>query len=176
MNWDAIGAVADAIAAVAVVVTLIYLAIQLKHSSRSQEAAAIESSFSARTQMALSAAQSGELSAAIGAGLESSKRLNAENWIQFGLWCMTTVEALRVVEPLYRRGLISKDTFETEVLRTAAFVKHWPGVQEWWRAGGRTQFPRELVSLIEDAEPEAVKLYDWDPTVGFVPRSEGAQP
>jgi hypothetical protein len=41
MNWDAIGAVGESVGALAVLVTLIYLAIQVRHAIRSQQADAI---------------------------------------------------------------------------------------------------------------------------------------
>jgi len=37
MNWDAIGALAEAIGAIAVIVTLVYLAIQLRQNTRAIE-------------------------------------------------------------------------------------------------------------------------------------------
>ena len=43
MNWDAIGAVGEIVGASAVVVTLIYLAIQVAHARRAQQAEAIRS-------------------------------------------------------------------------------------------------------------------------------------
>ena len=36
MNWDAVGAIAEMIGGIAVLVTLIYLAIQVRHASRIQ--------------------------------------------------------------------------------------------------------------------------------------------
>ena len=41
MNWDAIGAVGEIVGAVAVIVTLIYLAIQIRDSARAPRAAAV---------------------------------------------------------------------------------------------------------------------------------------
>jgi hypothetical protein len=43
MNWDAVGAVAEVIGALAVVLTLIYLAIQMKHSALAVNQAAQQS-------------------------------------------------------------------------------------------------------------------------------------
>ncbi len=44
MNWDAIGAIADAVGAIAVVVTLIYLALQIRHNTRASKASAVSAS------------------------------------------------------------------------------------------------------------------------------------
>ena len=41
MNWDAIGAVGEIVGAVAVIATLIYLAIQIKDSARAARSAAV---------------------------------------------------------------------------------------------------------------------------------------
>ena len=38
MNWDALGAVAESLGALGVIATLIYLAIQVKHSKKATEA------------------------------------------------------------------------------------------------------------------------------------------
>jgi len=37
MNWEALGALAEIVAAAAVVITLLYLAIQVRHSNRQTE-------------------------------------------------------------------------------------------------------------------------------------------
>ena len=48
MNWDAIGAVAEGLGAVAVIISIIYLAAQVRHTRRQLEAQA-EDNISARS-------------------------------------------------------------------------------------------------------------------------------
>lgn len=44
MNWDALGAVAETISAIGVVVTLVYLAVQIKDNTRASRAGAVNAS------------------------------------------------------------------------------------------------------------------------------------
>lgn len=51
MNWDAIGAIGEIVGASAVFVTLIYLAIQIRQNTRSNEASAVDAAMSGYAQI-----------------------------------------------------------------------------------------------------------------------------
>ena len=63
MNWDAIGAIGETLGAIAVVVTLIYLAAQIRQNSRFVKAATYHSTMRARNEFNFAVATTPELSA-----------------------------------------------------------------------------------------------------------------
>ena len=64
MNWDAVGAIAESLGAVAVLATLVYLSVQVRHARAEQRNATLESRTDALREMHLSVATSPSLAAA----------------------------------------------------------------------------------------------------------------
>jgi hypothetical protein len=54
MNWEAIGAIGETVGALGVVISLLYLATQLRHSSRTAKASALDQAVEDRQRMAKS--------------------------------------------------------------------------------------------------------------------------
>lgn len=63
MNWDAIGAIADTVGAIAVVATLAYLALQIRQNTRAAKAAAVNASHVSLRENRRAILASAELSA-----------------------------------------------------------------------------------------------------------------
>lgn len=167
-----VGGIGSVVGGIAVLVTLIYLALQVRQNTAAQKASAIQSWFNSRALIHAMPAQCPELSAAIGTGLKNAKSLTQENWIQFGLWCQTAIQAVAVVRELHQRGTITDHIYQTEIQSVAGLLHSWPGARQWWEAGGRSQLPPDLVRTMEATDPERFTAWDWSPEVGFHPLSE----
>ena len=63
MNWEAIGASAEAIAAIGVVVTLAYLAVQIRAHTRATRVSSFQSNTDSLNQVNLMIAENRELAA-----------------------------------------------------------------------------------------------------------------
>ena len=100
MDLTQLANLGEFIGGIAVLVTLVYLAVQVRQNTAAQEATAVQSWFTARAMMQSLPAQSTELSSAIGAGIKDSRSLTADNWVQFGFWCQTAIQTAKVVQEL----------------------------------------------------------------------------
>ena len=78
MNWEAIGAVGEILAALAVVATLAYLAKQIRHQNDLTKYSAWESIFDGFNQVNAVPANSLEIAKIINAGLTQPKQLSAD--------------------------------------------------------------------------------------------------
>lgn len=135
MNWGAVSAVAEVIGALAVVFTLIYLAIQMKHSALAANQAAQQS-----------------MVAEMGASMDSlfANPEGAEIWLK-GLTSyssLSAVEKIRLTSLLhhftrtgeqahlsFRAGTFDADVWnglEAQILDVCSS----PGIQEWWSLRG----------------------------------------
>ena len=68
MNWEAIGAIGEIVGAIAVVVTVGYLAVQIRQNTRSIRAAAVHQATVGASDFARSIAESEELARIFSAG------------------------------------------------------------------------------------------------------------
>jgi len=111
MNWDAISAVSETVSSIAVIISLIYLAQQIRHSNKLSQS-------QTRTDLRQQA----------GAEVESLIQ-HPDIWLMFWKEELTDLErsrlhsfmlrALRFREYIWRQhklGLLDKDTFETYIL------------------------------------------------------------
>jgi hypothetical protein len=132
LNWDAIGAVGEVVGAAAVVATLVYLSIQIRQNTRSNQVSAeIEalqqlSSWVTRISTDKDAQRLWDLVA------EGSEPLSTEDSGQY-LWIMG--ELFWVVESAfvqYRRGYLSKEAwtrFESTLVGTLSNKL----TRDWWQ-------------------------------------------
>lgn len=149
MNWDAIGAVAEAVGAVGVIASLLYLAVQVRASTR---ASAVESKFrSAEMQndFVNSLIETPELNDLWLRGLGNLDSLSESDYYRFSNMSLKAFWLFSACHFQYRTGALS----EGEWYESRAVLHYWlrsPGCQAWWAKLGRTSFGpafREYVDL-----------------------------
>jgi hypothetical protein len=157
VNWEAIGAAAELLGAGGVILSLFYLASQIRHNSESVEAATALAISGATQQRLLVPAQSAELAAAIRKAFDGAPLADAEQTqVEF-----FTRASFRGIENAYfqhQRGMISTEAFRAydALLRTNIRLGV---VGNWWFLERQTFAPgfREIVDRLMDEMDEAVR-------------------
>ena len=158
MTWDAIGAIGDFVGGIAVVASLIYLAIQVRHSARvtnqntkEQQAtnreAVLDAFFRWRALVV-----DGELSRIYLKGCEDLAHLDGEERFRFGL---LIEEFFLVNERLFERA--SEGTGEIPsfiAVEATAKLLEKPGARQWWDQNAALFSPRFRNAVIETASGE----------------------
>jgi hypothetical protein len=165
MNWEAISAISELVGAVAIVATLVYLAVQIRQNTASVKADAYQGWVSANINLAVAATNT-EFSKAIRAGISDSAQLNEESEIGFGLWNHSAFQLLQAIDTLYQMGVIDEPLWKSEISRAAVHLSN-PGVRQWWDAGGKTQLTPEFVERVESTHPD-INVWGWEPNKGYV--------
>ena len=164
MDWQAVGAISELIGAVAVVVTLIYLAVQIRQNTSGIRASAYQTWSDAKT--ALYEHSSDTLSRTIAQGLDNPLALTNDNYIQFAFWCQQYVLAAQTTYFLQKDGIIPHSVFQTEFATTAELLSNTLGASQWWAAGARTQFSEDFVNAIEAEFDKPTDMQRWHFTEG----------
>ncbi len=133
MNWDAVGAIGEIVGAAAVVVTLVYLALQTRHA-----AAATQSSTEVEATRQLSAwvtrSSQDELIQALWDDVQAGKPLSDDHYRKW-LWYLS--DLCHMAEGIfiqYQKGFVSPEVwgrFERTIL---GVLQNAPG-QEFWHSG-----------------------------------------
>ncbi len=160
MNWEAIGAIGELVGAVAVFVTLLYLAIQLRLNTRALRSSTFqEISVSTAMNMQIIATTPGmsELILKAQAGLDA---LNEEERIRFGaliMSCFRRIEAVHIHQSMGTIEARYTEGFRRSSLSSLAHT----GISEWWDTA-QDAFTEDFVfwvnSQIEAGEIKAVHL------------------
>jgi len=131
MNWDAIGAVGEVFGAVAVVVSVVYLAIQVGKQTEESKLAAtrdLATQFQAGLDML---AQDGELTSIWAAGVQDYRSLSHDDRLRLSMYFQRMT---RVIEAQYlhlHTENVNPAYFESIQMSFSEFLSY-PGAQQWW--------------------------------------------
>ncbi len=148
MDWEAIGAIGEIIGAAAVVVTLVYLAAQMKTNTAAVNRSASQAAVLGRAESAKFIAGDSEVSSIFWQGAKDPDSLSQEDWQRF---FFIVSAALRPVEMAYldfKEGLMSEDVWSGQ----KASLEHWfvtPGFQRWLDEYGHS-FNKDFREYVEE--------------------------
>jgi len=151
MDWDAIGAVGEIVGAAAVVVTLVYLSIQMKQNTAAVQSSRRENQF--QTLSSWFAQLNDPVASKVWlAGIADYEALSPEERIQFHSIAMQIMLSYAQAQAFTEQGLYSKLELEPQEQWTVAFV-NTNGGKAWFRASEGDWNPalkKHLAKLSED--------------------------
>ena len=159
MNWDALGALGEIVGAVAVVLTVAYLAIQIRQSGKTSTQQSYHDLVTRRSDWFNRQIESNEVTAIFVAGM----RGDSLNEIEAERFTAAMLNFASHVQDVYlqgRNGLVEENVWLAERQFFAA-CKGLPGFIGWWRAATQYFLP-EFVAEVETIEPIPIVLMDQE--------------
>ena len=134
MNWDAIGAIAEMLGAIAVLITLVYLAFQLKQANTNIQATVAQSQADNQLRWMADLAKDSELYRIYRAGLLDDSALTREERGRFDLIVCQVIVGVDAHQQKQEMGAIRKEQLET-IANSVMPVLNTPG--------GRASYERQ---------------------------------
>ena len=145
LNWDAIGAISEILAAIAVVVTLIYLAKQIRQNSQAVEISALRDATEQWNRWSEVLATSPQLAEIVSRGNKSYRDLPEVEALQYGAYIQMFFDCVESARELALEHQVQKDV---EVLETIVARRiGQPGFAEWW-SENHMDYSADLTSWI----------------------------
>jgi hypothetical protein len=147
MNWDAVGAVGELVGAVAVIATLIYLAIQVKDSARAARSAAVTDATNAMQQFYSGLGNNPQTSELFLRGMANPESMAQESQFQFLMLLHSAFLAFQRSFFLAQEGTLDvglRDSIGTSILT----VNRMPGMRFYWRQR-KSYFQPEFIEWVE---------------------------
>ena len=119
MNWEAIGAVGEIVGATAVVVTLIYVAVQVRHATRETQAVSVQTAYSLDHEFLLTIGAD-PITAQLWATYLSAPETLADDQLIQGAYLMTSL--VRRLENIYLQKTLGSLSEEGWKSRQALFI------------------------------------------------------
>ncbi len=141
---------------------LIMVAVQINQNTASVKGSAYQAWVAANMELNMSFAGA----EAISQGALDSANLTEESQAAFAMWNMSLMQMVQATDYLYRTGTLDKNLRDKEIHRAAGHLEY-PGVRQWWDAGGKTQLTPEFVELIESTTSNITR-WTWEKGKGFV--------
>ena len=148
MNWDAVAAIGEAVGAVGVIASLIYLAVQVRASTRASAVEAKLASTRMRTDFISYLIQSPDLNTVFLQGRKSIEDLSEEDYYRFSNMALHAFSFLSAAYFQFRKGTRSDDDWY-EARSTMSFLLRGPGFRVWWMKVGHYMFGNDFVSFVE---------------------------
>jgi len=159
MNWEALGAISGLVEALAVICTLIYLAVQIRQFTRSQQSATAQATGSSRTALYELGASDPELSRVYAKGLAHPDELTDEERTRF-MWMLARVFAtFEETYSQYKLKLVEENDWE-RYRQTARTMIENPVTRDWWESGAAVF----TGSFIHDITPD-LDITAWTPEI-----------
>jgi len=151
MNWEAINAVSQFVSSIAVVLSVLYLGIQVHRSTRVARVAAQDAAASAVRDVTNTFMENAEMARIWGAGLEDLNTLSAEDQARFFHATHQFLKALETIHFHYLNGLMDKQLWLgwQELLRQYIAA---PGIAQYWNVRHQL-FSARFCEFINQLEP-----------------------
>ena len=148
MNWDAVAAIAEAVGATGVIASLLYLAMQVRASTRASAVEAKLASSRMYTDFIAMLVQQPELNDIFLRGRKDIRSLNAEEYMRFSNMALIAFSFFSAAYFQYSNKTLSDaDWFELR-----AITKYWvigQGARDWWYKLGHLSFDKPFSDFIE---------------------------
>lgn len=158
MNWEAIGAIAELVAALAVVISLVYLALQVKEGTEAARTSTYESIVSDFGALNRVIASTPDLSALFVRGQEDYGALTADERARVSQLFFVCFHNFENIYYQYRKGYLEDDVWLG--WRRLMLAYHGrPGFQLWWSMRSRVFSPSFVEFLVTEKLDIAVPSY-----------------
>jgi len=165
MNWEMLSAIGQMVAAIGVIPSLIYLAVQIREQNKERRRAGINILTVQWSDLVKSAQESREFAALFLQGVQSFHSLDAPDKLRFTAFFTRFIRNCEGMFIYYRDGALEKALWD-EVERTITDYFAYPGVREWWatRKHWLTDEFRAVVEaiIVKNPEPKLYAAYNLD--------------
>jgi len=150
LSWEAIGALGELIGALAVLITLIYLALQIRQNTRAVQLSAQDATKRNFSSFAHLLASSAEVADLFRKGCADYRALSATDRLRFANLLQDLLYTLATQQQQASQGLIA----ETGVSSRLSFLFSQPGVQDWWERNSQL-FGPDFVAIVDGVIAES---------------------
>jgi hypothetical protein len=145
MNWDAIVAISQLVAAVGVVLSLIFVGLQIKQNTRALQRNEHNSTMEQWTVIRMAIAKNRDIAELMTAGLHDERRLDAADQLRLEQMLQENAWAAFHIWDRTQRGIFPKGTFEATGGALLDTLLRTPGGGSWWRKAKHIGFPPGFV-------------------------------
>jgi len=153
VTFEAFGNVGDFIGGIGVVVTLAYLALQIRQNSSALKAASAQAVLGALTQSIASVASSSAASRVAILGQTDFDRLSEDEQLQFALWLLGWFRVFEQAHQQFMAGVLDPVQWKGHAAQIESTMQS-PAVRRWWSVR-RMLFDPAFRRFIEDLPVES---------------------
>ena len=156
MKLEKLSALAELVAAIAIVITLAYLTIQVRQNTDALNAQSRQSVLTSAQTELLTSVDHPEMIVAI----SKSGPLTIEENIQLDAYLTASMRSREFSWLQFQNGLIDEEQWTTE-LAVIRSIMSAPRIRLWWTRLGRTYVSMEFATFVDDLIKDPAPSDDW---------------
>lgn len=149
MIWEAVSAIAQMLATIAVVLTVVYLARQIQKNTLATQSQTHYQTTIALAETASAIGSNEKLSRIYRIGLSTPDQLDEDEYFRFAMIATSQFRTFENLYFQYRSGLVAED-FWIGHRENILWFYHCPGMQIWWKEK-RLAFSKGFREFLEDS-------------------------
>ncbi len=173
MNWVAIEALGDIVGTFAVVVSLVYLARQLRQVNKISKAEAEREWFQSWHEINRNLGATAEVATLVRKGLHDYESLSLNERAQFYSLVCPIFDHTDLLRRLHEKGFVSDDLYESHLLICLAFISSTGGKQWWEDVAATLPVAPWLEKARAKMSNQIRPITDW---VSFLGNADDVQP
>ena len=163
MNWDALGAIGELIGGAAVIVTLIYLAVQLRQNTKGIRAQSYYNVLSGKNALYRELGANKELFSTLVQGMVADPPLSsAIDGARTHLILYAFMNEFETTYLLYKADAVEEEIWLRDKAQMAGMIG-FPGMRNWWNLAEQ-YFHKDFVAEVAATEP--ILPISYDPSTG----------
>ena len=141
MNWEAVSAIGEIVSATAVVLSLIYVAVQVRQNTKVSKASTVQQWAAVSAIEKQSVFDSADLARLIVAGSDDRSSLGPEDRLRYDNYMMQVLNTFEFLFLQHLYGTIDSTYFESKVSSYMQILK-FQGVKKFWESSLNSYDPR----------------------------------
>src|SRR5205823_11013550 len=146
MNWDAIVAISQLVAAVGVILSLVFVGLQIKQNTRALQRTEHNSTMEQWSVIRQAIAQNRDIAELMTSGLQGERALDAADQLRLEQMLQENAWAAFHIWDRTQRGIFPKGTFEATGGALLSGLLGTAGGRAWWRSAKHIGFHPGFVS------------------------------
>ena len=155
MHWEAVAAIGGVLGALGVILTVVFLAVQVRRNTAATQSQTYQAACSALAEFGALLAQDPELCRIWQTGLANPDKLVGIEYFRFAFLGISLLRRYENAFYQYHAGLID-DEFWDGYRNNLLWHFHRPGVQHWWQERRQT-FSGAFCQYLESTTPRDVE-------------------
>jgi hypothetical protein len=157
MNWEAISTVGDVIGAAAVIVTLIYLAFQMRQNTRAIQGSTLDSV----TQVQQNELRwASDISDVFSKAIENPSGLDSSEAWKMSEWLISALSARQNEFFQFERGHIDAEEWDASE-RIILVILSLPWARNWWKTLGQKVYHAGFTQVVDELYEKDAVLIDF---------------
>ena len=152
MNWEAVGAIAELLGALGVIVSLIYLAAQIRQNTRSACSASFQAAAAEAGQIYRVIAENSEAARVFRIGMQEPTKLDSDEMVRFVSLLASMFRGYENMFVQYQNRKVDEASWAAWRTSMVTALES-PGGSCFWKARGRS-FRQDFQRLVAESAPE----------------------